>query len=274
MRWVQFVHDLRVAPMGTPSPQTETQRAQVVRVLGALANEEQRRKSAASARSGGDGSKRLNSLQLQRIHGATAPVLSPHARALPPAAAAAAVKQFQAGVAAGQSVLQTLGQYSLSPKQPPPSTTNRMPGSGNHYLSRQPTMRGMLSSGGGGGDAGEANLYSNSSSSSSSNRNFNTAHIQGSPRSASGESPRKQPQKPLSPRGGVTLGLGLAKRAPPSLSVSPRPSAVIGGDVARLDSTRQLNFTPAILKDKVATSRAASHALLLTSTSPGSRSRW
>ena len=33
MRWVQIVHDLRVAPMGVPSPQTESQRAQVIRVL-------------------------------------------------------------------------------------------------------------------------------------------------------------------------------------------------------------------------------------------------
>jgi hypothetical protein len=36
MRWVQFCHDLRVAPMGTPSPQTEAQRQQVVRILNAV----------------------------------------------------------------------------------------------------------------------------------------------------------------------------------------------------------------------------------------------
>jgi hypothetical protein len=36
MRWVQFCHDLRVAPMGTASPQTETQRQQVIRVLNAV----------------------------------------------------------------------------------------------------------------------------------------------------------------------------------------------------------------------------------------------
>ena len=36
MRWVQFVHDLRLAPMGTPSPQTEAQRQQVIRILNAI----------------------------------------------------------------------------------------------------------------------------------------------------------------------------------------------------------------------------------------------
>jgi hypothetical protein len=36
MRWVQFCHDLRVAPMGVPSPQTEPQRLQVIRVLNNL----------------------------------------------------------------------------------------------------------------------------------------------------------------------------------------------------------------------------------------------
>ncbi len=28
MRWVQFCHDMRIAPMGVPSPQTEAQRQQ------------------------------------------------------------------------------------------------------------------------------------------------------------------------------------------------------------------------------------------------------
>ena len=36
MHWVQYTHDLRAAPMGVSSPQTETQRTQVMRVLGSL----------------------------------------------------------------------------------------------------------------------------------------------------------------------------------------------------------------------------------------------
>ena len=137
MRWVQFCHDLRIAPMGVPSPQTEPQRQQVVRVLTAV------RRAAASATQASIShpSSALARINAPRVATHTAPVRfggarsgssthQPVARPTAPlrtAVRALARTRSDVGLAALATASKTAGRSSASASIIPPvaaSSTN------------------------------------------------------------------------------------------------------------------------------------------------------
>jgi hypothetical protein len=267
MRWVQFCHDLRVAPMGVPSPQTETQRQQVIRILNTI------QRGTAPPRSLGDaaapaaapGSPRnqsgKSSTSAARAGGGAG--ASPHAAAR---ATSAAVSRAGGGGGGGGSSSGGAGMSATT--RPVSAVTAGSAGAHTHASSPQAARGGAAGKWPIGGVTGKAAGGGGSGAWS--------ARAGAAAASPGGTSSAKNAATLVAQAYGDASGSALApapgadgRASPPMEHLSPRPASVAsvegagdatsgfgGGGGSGVDNSAPRSFTSAILEDKIATAVA------------------
>ena len=255
MRWVQFCHDLRVAPMGVPSPQTETQRQQVIRILNTI------QRGAGPSRTLGDaapavsGSPRNQSGKPVMVRAGAGASPQSTARATSAAASRAgggSVGGGGAGMSATTRPVSAVTGGGVGVTQQASSPQAARGGGGVGAAGKWPQGGGVAGkAGGGGGRTGRSGAAA-SSPGGVTGKSAATLVAQ-----AYGDAAASAPPP--------ALPLADGRASPPMEHLSPRPASVASvegaGDAASgagsgADNNAPKSFTNAILEDKVATAVA------------------